>query len=99
MIFDQILTKFDQLLTKFYQILTIYVKNHQIHVGNVQECNFPKMKTIQRQKSSRIRMLKKMLTLLDFGPENQNLVMSISTISIYQNLPISIFHFFWGENN
>ena len=37
----------------------------------------------QRQKSSRIRMLQKLLTLLGFGPENQNLVISISTISIY----------------
>ena len=37
-----------------------------------------------------------MLTLLDFGPEDQNLVISISTISIYQNLPISFFPIFVG---
>jgi hypothetical protein len=40
-------------------------------------------------------MLNKM-RLLDFGPENQNLLLSISTISIYQNLPISIFQIVGG---
>ena len=40
----QILIKFDQILTKFDQILTIYVKNHQIHVKQIQECHFLKIK-------------------------------------------------------
>ena len=41
-------------------------------------------------------MLKNMLTHLDFGPENQNLLIVISTISIYQNPPISTFQNFGG---
>jgi hypothetical protein len=32
-----------------------------------------------------------LFTLLDFGPQIQNLVIPISTISIYQNRSISIF--------
>ena len=35
---------FDQILTKSDQILTIYVKNHQIHVKQIQECHFLKIK-------------------------------------------------------
>ena len=35
---------FDQILTKSDQILTIYVKNHSIHVENVQERHFLKIK-------------------------------------------------------
>jgi len=36
-----------------------------------------------------------LFTLLDFGPEIWDLVMPISTISIYQNSSISIFPNFW----
>ena len=53
---------FDKILIKFCQILTIYVKIHQIHVKNIQECNFLTIKQIkvknhpekqiQRQKST-----------------------------------------------
>ena len=44
---------FDQILTKPDQILTIYVKNRQIHVKQIQECHFLKIKKIQRQQSPR----------------------------------------------
>ena len=45
----------------------------------------PKSKIIQKLDAD------KMLTLLYFGPEIQNLLISIPTISIYQNPPISFF--------
>ena len=38
----------------------------------------------------------RMLTLLDFGPENQNILISTSTISMYENCSISIFPIFAG---
>ena len=38
---------------------------------------------------SQIRLLEKMLTLLDFRPENRNLVIVMSTISMCQNCSIS----------
>ena len=82
---------FDKILNKFDQVLITYSEKHPIHVENFQECL--KIK-IQRQKSSRIWTLKQMLTLLDVRPENQNVLISISTISIYQNPTISIFSFF-----
>ena len=87
---------FDQILTKSDKILTIYVKNHQMHVKNIQGCNF--LKTQKKNTSNIIQDLdaEKMRTLLDFGPEHQFFLISISTISIYQNPPISFFHFFGG---
>ena len=87
---------FDKILTKSDQILTIYVRNYKMHVENFQECHFLKIKN-QRKKSSRIWTLNQMLTLLDVRHEKRNFLISISTISIYQNSPISIFPFFWGE--
>ena len=42
----------------------------------------------------------KMFTLLDFGPENQIFIITISTISMYQNLPTPmIFSIFCGWGN
>ena len=73
---------FDKILTDSVQIFIIDVKNHQIHIEQIRNVIFSKYK-IQRQKSSRIWMLKQMLTLIDFGPKKQNPVICISTISIY----------------
>ena len=47
----------------------------------------------QESKSDRCEQ---MSTLLDFGPQIPNLVIPISTISIYENRPISMFFKFWG---
>ena len=86
----------DQILTKSDQILTIYVKKNKMHVEKIQECHFLKIKKNPTSKIIQDLNAEEMLTLLDVGPENQNLVISIPTISIYQNSPISIFQFFGG---
>ena len=63
----------DMHLMEFDKILTTFYKILIIYV-----------KTHQiHVKLSRIRMLEKILTLLDCGPENQNVLIPISTISIY----------------
>ena len=60
----------------------MYVNNHSIHVEFVQECHFLEM---NKSTSKIIQDLdaENMLTLLDFGPEKQHLVIITPTISIY----------------
>ena len=38
------MTKHDQILTKYNNILTKYDKNDQIHVEQIQECHFLRIK-------------------------------------------------------
>ena len=54
------------------------------------------LRTGYSPKFSKIRPLKKMLTLLDCRPENQIFVMTISTISMHQSRSISIFYSLGG---
>ena len=53
-----------------------------MHVNEIQECYFIKI-TKSASKIIQDFDAENMLTLLDFGPQNQNLAISISTISIY----------------